>query len=431
MTSALYWFRTDLRLQDNPALLSALRTASSVIPVFVHPDNTDTPWGFERVGPLRQQWLDAHLDALRAELETRGTQLIELYGAPAQVLPSLLRSWNIDTVFCEYLAAPEEQDDIQSLREQGFSVHATWQTTLMDRAHLPFQIQALPDSFTPFRQALIRHKKLPALPAPALPDKAPWRTLDTPEVSRLHHPPHSCSDARAPLVQSPLTVHGRVLTAGTRAAQDHLSEWFSDLRSHDYKQTRNALDGWSTSTKFSLWMAMGALSARQAAHALQFFEQRTHASDSSGWILFELLWRDYFHFLHLKYGRRLYAPSGLKGRLAPAHNTQGFTRWREGRTGHPLIDAGMNELRATGFLSNRMRQIVASYCINDLGCDWRAGAAWFEHCLLDYDVCSNTGNWLYIAGLGTDPRGGRRFNPDKQAAEYDPRDDYQRRWSSP
>lgn len=91
----------------------------------------------------------------------------------------------------------------------------------------------------------------------------------------------------------------------------------------------------------------------------------------------------------------------------------------------------MRELAATGYISNRMRQIVASYLIHELGCDWRAGAAWFESRLIDFDICSNQGNWLYIAGYGTDPRGGRRFNPDKQAAEHDPDGNYRALWSAP
>ena len=161
------------------------------------------------------------------------------------------------------------------------------------------------------------------------------------------------------------------------------------------------------------------------------FEAEHGASDSSYWLWFELLWRDYFRLLQRKYGRRLFNGSGLKGNASPPHDAAAFDRWRSGQTGHALIDAGMRELAATGYISNRMRQIVASYLIHELGCDWRAGAAWFESCLIDFDVCSNQGNWLYIAGFGTDPRGGRRFNPNKQAAEHDADGHYRALWSTP
>ncbi len=112
------------------------------------------------------------------------------------------------------------------------------------------------------------------------------------------------------------------------------------------------------------------------------------------------------------------------------YHLKNLQRWTTGQTGHPFVDAGMRELRATGYLSNRMRQVVASYLIHDLKVDWRAGAAWFESQLIDYDVYSNQGNWLYIAGVGTDPRGGRRFNPDKQAADHDPAGAYQKKWGT-
>ena len=127
----------------------------------------------------------------------------------------------------------------------------------------------------------------------------------------------------------------------------------------------------------------------------------------------------------------MYRGRGLNERASRYnHDPEAFARWCAGRTGHAFIDAGMRELAATGWLSNRMRQVVASYLIHDLRGDWRAGAAWFEAQLVDYDVYSNQGNWLYIAGRGTDPRGGRRFDPDRQAAMYDTDGAYRARWCS-
>jgi deoxyribodipyrimidine photo-lyase len=113
---------------------------------------------------------------------------------------------------------------------------------------------------------------------------------------------------------------------------------------------------------------------------------------------------------------------------APTHHPEAYWRWCEGTTGERIVDAGMRELAATGWISNRMRQIVASYLVHDLACDWRAGAAWFESQLIDHDVYSNQGNWLYVSGRGTDPRQGRRFNPQKQSQEHDPDGRYQARW---
>jgi deoxyribodipyrimidine photo-lyase len=161
---------------------------------------------------------------------------------------------------------------------------------------------------------------------------------------------------------------------------------------------------------------------------LKQFELEQGANEGSYWLWFELLWRDYFRVLHLKYGQKLYCAGGLNQSEQPIHNARGFGHWCSGTTGESIVDAGMRELRATGYLSNRLRQVVASYLIYDLHSDWRAGAAWFESQLLDYDVYSNQGNWLYIAGRGTDPRGGRRFNPQKQAQDHDANGSYRALW---
>jgi deoxyribodipyrimidine photo-lyase len=173
---------------------------------------------------------------------------------------------------------------------------------------------------------------------------------------------------------------------------------------------------------------LGCVSPRTIVAKLDAYEQVHGANDGTYWLWFELLWRDYFRFLHFKYGTQLYRATGLSENPVSKGGVQHFERWRTGTTGKLLVDAGMRELLKTGYLSNRMRQIVASYWIYDLQGDWRVGAAWFESQLIDYDVYSNQGNWLYLAGLGTDPRGGRRFNIAKQEQDYDPLGEYQRLW---
>jgi deoxyribodipyrimidine photo-lyase len=188
------------------------------------------------------------------------------------------------------------------------------------------------------------------------------------------------------------------------------------------------LIGQDFSSKFSPWLALGCISARTIAADLAAYEQSYGANEGTYWLWFELLWRDYFRFLHFKYGGQLYRARGLSNTPLAQSDPLQFERWCAGKTGTSLVDAGMSELVKTGYLSNRMRQIVASYLIYDLKGDWRFGAAWFESQLIDYDVYSNQGNWLYLAGRGTDPRGGRHCNIAKQAQEHDPRGDYQRLW---
>ncbi|MFM1843080.1 MAG: Cryptochrome, partial [Cyanobacteriota bacterium] len=147
------------------------------------------------------------------------------------------------------------------------------------------------------------------------------------------------------------------------------------------------------------------------------------------WLIFELLWRDFFRFVAQKYGDRLFYRSGLRGISLPWQwDVDLFQRWQTGQTGYPLVDANLRELALTGFMSNRGRQNVASFLCKNLGLDWRSGAAWFESCLIDYDGCSNWGNWNYTAGIGNDAREFRYFNIMKQAQQYDPQGDYVRLW---
>lgn len=146
------------------------------------------------------------------------------------------------------------------------------------------------------------------------------------------------------------------------------------------------------------------------------------SGESSYWIGFELLWREYFLRAAQLEGEALFGDARL-----PPTNAD-FDAWREANTGVPFIDAAMLELSSTGWISNRARQNVASFLVKDLGVDWRLGAAWFEHCLIDYDVASNWGNWRYIAGVGRDPRQDRYFNVLKQAGHYDPKGLYVAHW---
>jgi deoxyribodipyrimidine photo-lyase len=187
--------------------------------------------------------------------------------------------------------------------------------------------------------------------------------------------------------------------------------------------------GANYSSKFSPWLALGCLSPRYIYEQIQQYETERVQNDSTYWLVFELLWRDYFRFVCTKHGDRIFRRSGLQGiDIAWKEDWQRFDCWRNGTTGFPLIDANMQELAATGFISNRGRQNVASFLTKNLGIDWRMGAEWFESLLLDYDVCSNWCNWNYTAGVGNDARGFRFFNILKQSKDYDPDGKYVKHW---
>ena len=177
------------------------------------------------------------------------------------------------------------------------------------------------------------------------------------------------------------------------------------------------------SSKFSAWLSVGCISPREIYEEVKNYEKVFGANDSTYWLIFELLWRDYFGFYLQKDKLRFFRQA------SQLTSTVGLNAWKEGRTGEPFIDANMTELRLTGFMSNRGRQNVASYLCNNLKVDWRYGAAYFEQQLIDYDVCSNWGNWAYLAGVGNDPRANRYFNTAKQAAIYDPQGRYVQLWT--
>jgi deoxyribodipyrimidine photo-lyase len=196
-----------------------------------------------------------------------------------------------------------------------------------------------------------------------------------------------------------------------------------------YKQTRNGMVGANYSAKLSAWLALGCLSPRRVYETVQRYEAERIRNDSTYWLVFELLWRDYFRFICAKHGDRVFYPSGLRGlRIDWRQDWQRFDAWRNGETGFPLVDANMRELARSGFMSNRGRQNVASFLTKNLGIDWRMGAEWFESLLVDHDVCSNYGNWNYTAGVGNDARGFRYFNIPKQSKDYDPDGRYVKHW---
>jgi deoxyribodipyrimidine photo-lyase len=394
MIAAVYWFRNDLRVTDNHAFAHACLQTSKVLAVYVHDPKHDaqTQWGFERMGPHRKAFLAARLQDLALHLNALGCELTELHGSPKDALLAFAKLHDTQNIYCEEIAAPEEQDEVEAPKTCGLQVETLWQSSLLEPADLPFDMRQLPAVFTAFRNKVEKLALKPREPLPA--------TTNLPES----------------------------------VADRHLKHYFAGDFALTYKLTRNQPMNWSPeqhfSTKFSPWLACGALSAPMIYEKLKQFETERGANDSTYWIWFELLWRDYFRFLHLQNGKKLYRKQGLGSfELAQVpHNKQGFKRWCEGQTGELLVDAGMRELAATGWLSNRMRQVVASYLIHDLGGDWRAGAAWFESQLIDYDVYSNQGNWLYIAGRGTDPRGGRRFNPQMQAQQHDADGKFRQLW---
>lgn len=431
MTAAILWFRNDLRLHDNRVLRHAAAAAQSLLCLYIHDPLHDRPTahGFPRMGPHRRRFLADTLRDLAATLAACGQRLHVLTGRPRELLPPLAAVLGTQRLFCEEIPAPEEEAEVAALRASGLDVHTSWQSSLLDPEDLPFVREDLPKIFTQFRKRVeaVGVTPRPSIPSPAELPGTPLIDSSRLDRSRFEFTLDSAAGADDP--RSSFPHRSGEFAGGESAALLHLRRFFAGELAQNYKETRNGLQGTCYSTKFSPWLATGALSPRIVAEALREHEQRRGATESTYWIWFELLWRDYFRFLHRQHGRALYRASGLTRLPPPAHDVAAFDRWRSGTSGDAFIDAGMRELAATGYLSNRLRQNVASFLIHDLHCDFRAGAAWFESQLIDYDPCSNQGNWLYLAGRGTDPRGGRRFEPQVQARAYDPQAHYRGLWN--
>ena len=417
MRILIYWFRNDLRLADNPAFTRACLNADYLLPVYIHDSKErDTVYGFERQGPHRKTFLRASLDDLKIQLQAQGSDLLEFSGKPSQVLLQLLKDTAANAIYCEKIEAPEEIEQVSMLREQGADVNEFWQSSMLDPKCLPFALEKMPDVFTAFRREVERAQLKFARPI-----SAPKHIPPLPKVLP--------QGAIKKISTAASSVHPYFL-GGASHAQAHLKQYLERRLPDNYKETRNQLIGRDYSSKFSAWLALGCISARDIAAQLNSYESLYGANDGTYWLWFELLWRDYFRFIHFKYGQKLYRASGLTGRPVKPSYAPSFEQWRTGNTGSELVDAGMRELHESGYLSNRMRQIVASYWIYDMKGDWRAAAAWFESQLIDYDVYSNQGNWLYIAGRGTDPRGGRPFNVLKQTQDHDSQGIYRKLWLS-
>ncbi|MFD1589107.1 DASH family cryptochrome [Halorientalis brevis] len=425
--TAVVWFRSDLRLHDNATLTRALESATRIVPVFVFdPDAfATTTFGFPKTGRRRAQFLRESVQALRATLRGLDSELVVRYGRPSTVLPAVASEYDADAVYSQTLPAPEERHVETAvrtaLRDQGRALQTAWTHTLYHPADLPTPVQNIDDTFTPWRQD-VEATIEPREPLPS-PNKVPSSTLDVSEIPTLA----ALGFDDAPLGRDQRAVYA--FDGGETAGLDRLAEYVWDrdcLR--EYKETRNGLLGADYSSKLSPWLAHGCLSPRQIYAEIDRYERERVENDSTYWLGFELAWRDFFQFQFAKHGAAFFRPGGIRDRDVEWHTDEdAFSRWANGQTGVPFVDANMRELNATGYMSNRGRQNVASFLANDRRLDWRTGASYFESRLIDYDVCSNWGNWAYVAGTGNDSRD-KRFDVLWQAHRYDPAGEYVTQW---
>jgi deoxyribodipyrimidine photo-lyase len=423
---SLIWFRNNLRLKDNEALKEAIDKSREYILLYIFDDALwmKTPIDLPRSSSIKLNFIWESVQNLQHNIAQKEGTLHIRKGIPESIIEEFVEIYNCDAVFAPkevgtYERAMEESLD-QTLSKKGVSFKLFTQSTLFHEDDIPWPISKLPDVFTQFRKENEKQTEIRGiLDAPENLNKSV--KLDESETCR-----HDLGISENKSAEKAFMN----FQGGEEAAWQRLNYYFweSDQLA-EYKITRNGLLGADYSSKFSPWLALGCISAKSIYYEVKRYEKERKKNQSTYWLIFELIWRDYFHFVLKKFQNNLFQSGGIRGEETDWwEDTKTFERWAHGETGVPFIDANMRELNQTGFMSNRGRQNVASFLVKDLGIDWRMGAWYFEYALLDYDVASNWGNWAYVAGVGNDPRENRYFNILSQAKKYDPKGDYVRYW---
>ncbi len=421
---AIWWARRDLRLADNPALAAALEFASGsgdgqAIPLFIiDPKLCASPY----VGEKRLAFLYAGLRALDASLRQRGSYLVVRQGNPLEELARLVEASKAAMIFAEPDVSPyaRRRDDLVARH-----LPVTWVGSPSLRpAESVLKTDGRPYTvFTPFSKAW---RSLPGLP-PAAPLPAPAHIPTSPDLETF------------PIPRSLAMPDGVLFTAGEAEALRRLEHFTGalvqgnqaeDALIHNYASGRDRLDQSGTS-QLSPYLRFGMLSARQAVvaalDAIRAARDGAARRGAETW-LNELIWREFYihilyHFPHVRRGN--FRLPGVRWQNAPDR----FAAWCEGRTGYPVVDAAMRQLKETGWMHNRARMIVASFLTKDLLVDWRWGERWFMQHLIDGDPAANNGGWQWTAGTGTDAAPYFRiFNPVSQGIKHDPQGTYIRRW---
>jgi deoxyribodipyrimidine photo-lyase len=409
MNTAIWWIRRDLRLGDNHALASALRQSTAVIPVFIlDPRLLASPY----VGQARLGFLFEGLRTLDASLRSRGSMLIVRQGDPQVVLHALSEETGAEGIFVEADISPYARQRDERLKRElplallpGVTVHPCANLHKADGS--PYTV------FTPFS------RMWRSLTFPGSPFAAPERLPALPALPSLDLPSKPRHPASSPF------------PAGEAEAQRRLAA-FTDLTINRYAEDRNRMD-LDGASGLSPYLRFGMISARQAVWAAREAEARAAdapARQGAETWLNELIWREFYAAIlyHFPYVRRMALRPELRNipwRDAPAD----FVVWAEGRTGYPVVDAAMRQLKVTGWMHNRARMIAASFLTKDLLIDWRWGERYFMQHLLDGDPAANNGGWQWTAGTGADAAPYFRvFNPMLQGMKFDPQGAYVRRW---
>jgi deoxyribodipyrimidine photo-lyase len=426
----IVWFRKDLRLHDNEALIKALEDADEVYPVYVFKNGDlkeNTPFNLKKTGPFRLNFLLESVRALKTSFRKIGSDLIVREGDPDEAIFELAKSIEATAVYANMERTLDEvktQDALEkNLWTKGVELSFFRGKMLYYTQDLPFPISHAPDTFSAFRKEVDRFVKI----------RAPF---DTPvslpswsaDVTLGQLPKITDFGAKKPRKDK---RSSQVFKGGEAAALERLEYFCSDQGfPRQFEKCRYELQGPDNSSRLSPWLALGCLSPKTVFFKVKDFEQEYGASKSSAAFVQELLWRDHYRLIGKKHCDKIFSEGGILGRETKPlqENAELLQQWIDGKTDCSLINACMNELSQTGFLSHRGRQLVSSFLVNDMGVSWRMGAAYFQHILIDYDICSNWVNWNIAGGVGPDTKDDRYINVYNQEKKLDPNALYTNLW---
>ena len=421
MPTTIVWFRQDLRVDDNPALAQAA-ARGAVVPVYILDDDTPGEWA---IGGAGRWWLQESLGALDRRLTEAGAPLTVLGGPPQAALEALAAATGADGLVwnrCYEPFAIERDRAIKSaFKARGFEVWSTNGTLLFEPWTIATKNGDPYKVYTPFSKACLKS------PRPRAPRDTP-STLNAPKIGSTGFEISRQLVADDAAWVGGLRQHWR---PGAEFAHETLANFIED-KVADYGESRDRPDCAGTST-LSPRLHWGELSPHQVWQAVTAACGGEAALDpgcGSEIFLKELIWREFgyhilYHFPHLPS-----EPLNERFRAFPwADDASRRDAWRFGRTGYPIVDAGMRQLRQSGWMHNRVRMIVGSFLVKDLLEHWRVGATWFWDNLVDADLASNTLGWQWVGGCGPDAAPYFRiFNPVKQGEKFDPQGVYVRRW---
>ncbi|WP_426429990.1 DASH family cryptochrome [Winogradskyella sp. HB-48] len=423
----LVWFRNDLRIKDNSVLAEACKNGNAVIGVYCFdPRHFEVnQFGFKKTERYRAKFLIETIHDLKKQLSQLNIDLLVYHDLPENIISTLCEAYQVTHIFLQKEWTQEEVDVENTVKSktENISWQAIYNQFLFHPDDINFEIKKTPQVFTDFRKKLEKYidvrKESLIVKQPEnnrVENKTTIPTLRDLGFENFETHPHSAFPFKG----------------GETDALKRLNDYFFNTKKLGfYKKTRNGLVGKDYSSKFSPWLANGSISAKTIYWKVKQFEKEYFKNESTYWLIFELIWRDYFKYISLKHGNQIFKIEGILNKTYEwSINKKLIEQWINGETASDFVNANMIELKETGWMSNRGRQNVASYFAKELELDWRIGAAYFESLLLDYDVHSNYGNWMYVAGVGNDPRD-RKFNVQLQAERYDSNGKFRSLWLQP